>query len=97
MLQRAVSSVHSAIAGGLMAARCIIAYINAKSFQVGGKTVAINCDSSYVDEILGGVIAVSGLYFQFSLGFSPPFPLNILLLPLTVAEACLVWLAGQSA
>jgi hypothetical protein len=36
ILQRAVSSVHSAVAGGLMAARCIIAYINAKGFQVGG-------------------------------------------------------------
>ena len=57
--------------------------------------MSIDCERSYADEIIAAVIAVMGLYFQFSQGFSPPFPLNIVLLPLTVAEACLVWLAGD--
>lgn len=95
MLQRAVSSVHSAIAGGLMSARCIIRYVNAKRFAFNGSVIAIDTDSSYIDEVLGGAIALSGLYFQFSAGFSPPFPLNVLLLPLTIVETCLVWLAGD--
>lgn len=63
--------------------------------MVAGKTIAISCDESYADEVLAAVIALSGLYFQFSKGFSPPFPLNIVLLPLSFAEACLVWLAGD--
>jgi hypothetical protein len=96
-----------------MAARCIIAYVNAKvrrglgccllgrayinvqRFELGGKTIEIRCENSYVDEALAAAIALSGLYFQFSMGFSPPFPLNIVLLPLSFAEACLVWLAGD--
>jgi hypothetical protein len=85
LLQRAASSVHSAVSGG----------VNAKKFTFSGKTIAIDCATSYVDEFLGGAIALSGLYFQFSLGFSPPFPLNILLLPLTILEAALMWLAGD--
>ena len=95
LLQRAVSSVHSAVAGGLLAARCIIRYINAKQFVFNGAIVAIDTDRSYVDECLACVIGAAGLYFQFSMGFSPPFPLNVLLLPLTVTETCLVWLAGD--
>jgi hypothetical protein len=58
------------------------------------KILHIDADKSYWDEVVGYLLAALGLYFQLSRGFSLPFPLNLLLLPVTVAEYFLIWIVG---
>jgi hypothetical protein len=50
-----------------------------------------------MEKTLGYTMAVLGLYWQFSVGFSLPFPLNILLFPFRMIEYLLVWAINNSA
>ena len=43
-------------------------------------------DDSYLDEAIGYSLAAVGFCFQIFNGFSLPFPLNIVFLPLTIIE-----------
>ena len=49
----------------------------------------------WVDEALAYVVAACGLYFQLSMGFTVPFPLNIILFPFTLAEWFLMWMVNS--
>jgi hypothetical protein len=51
----------------------------------------MNHEETFLDEIVGAALATVGIWFQLSNGLSIPFPLNILLLPFTIAEYFLVW------
>lgn len=86
-IQTIVSAVSSAMAGGLIMSRCIM------------KIVAKEKDhnDTMADEIASYGFAAVGFYFQFYFGFGPPFPLNIFLLPLNVAEAWIRWSVTKSA
>ena len=46
----------------------------------------INADESLLDEVVGYGIAVLGFFFQLRYGFGLPFPLNVLLFPVTMLE-----------
>merc|ERR1712216_109775 len=71
-VQRIISAFHSAIRGGLMFSRGILAYLNKRGI------ITFDEDESYLDEILGWSLAALGFYFQFRLNFSVPFPLGLL-------------------
>ena len=43
-------------------------------------------DESYLDEAVGYSLAAVGFLFQIFNGFSLPFPLNLIFLPLTIVE-----------
>lgn len=73
-------------------------------------TVAYLVKYGYVDkQMFGGegknpmivgvwvLIALFGAYMQISMGFSLPFPLNLLLLPLTMLEQFIIFSVGASA
>jgi len=49
-----------------------------------------------VEFILGYMLAVCGIIFQLFFGFSLPFPLNVLLFPITIIEYILVWIINNS-
>mmetsp|Transcript_37058 Transcript_37058/g.44800 ORF Transcript_37058/g.44800 Transcript_37058/m.44800 type:complete len:351 (-) Transcript_37058:231-1283(-) len=85
-LQRVISAFHSAIKGGLMCARHTIAFSNSKGYT------KIDCDNSYVDEIAGWGLAMLGMYLQVIYGFTTPFPLNIIFLPLDAVEYMITWM-----
>jgi hypothetical protein len=52
-------------------------------------------NESVLDEVVGYIIAVQGLMFQLTSGFSLHFPFNLLLLPLTVVDwSIATFLAG---
>lgn len=84
-IQRVISAFHSAMRGGLMFSRNIIEYMSIMGH------IHIDHEKTYLDEILGYGLAFLGLWFQLSMGFHIPFPLNILLLPFTIAEYLLIW------
>ena len=72
-----------------MFSRNILHYLSAMNY------VHINPDDTYIDEVAGYLIAALGLYFQLSFGFSLPFPLNIVMLPFSIAEYFLMWMVNS--
>lgn len=88
-IQRIISSVQTAIRGGLMFSRRILYFLNQKGF------IQFNDEDSYLDELLGWTVAFFGVYFQLTSYFGVPFPLNILLLPLSVVETYLSWIVSN--
>jgi len=89
-LQTLVSAFQSAMRGGLLFSRGLLAHLNDtghKSF-LGFSLVA---DHSYLDEAFGYSVAAVGFYFQWSYGFGMPFPLNIIMLPFDILEWYIRW------
>jgi len=84
-VQRMISAFHSALRGGLMCSRNIMEYLTQM------KIYEINHEESILDEIVGYALAALGLWFQLRLGFSVPFPLNVVLFPVTIVEYMLMW------
>ncbi len=87
-LQRIISAFHSAMKGGLMFSRNLLEYLSKMNI------IHINHEDTYLDEIIGGVLALLGLWFQLSFRFALPFPLNILLFPFSLAEWFLMWMVN---
>eukprot|EP00967_Tisochrysis_lutea_P064868 scaffold84154_cov36-Tisochrysis_lutea.AAC.1 len=50
-----------------------------------------DADESYVDEIIAYSLAACGFFFQLTHGFMLPFPLDLILFPLTLVEYFLRW------
>mmetsp|Transcript_1775 Transcript_1775/g.3966 ORF Transcript_1775/g.3966 Transcript_1775/m.3966 type:complete len:345 (+) Transcript_1775:36-1070(+) len=84
-IQRVISAFHSAIRGGLMCSRGVLHYL--------GKVGVLKLDDkdTYLDEIVGFVLAFLGFSVQLQWGFSLPFPFNLLLLPFSILEWLLMW------
>lgn len=80
-LQRIISAFHSAIRGGTMCSRNLLHYLGKR-----GVIPEINHEDTYLDEIVGAILAALGLFFQLSFGFQLPFPLNVILFPFTMVE-----------
>lgn len=89
-VQRVVSAYYSAVRGGLLFSRNLLTYCEQMGF------FRINAEESIVDEVLGYAVAALGVYWQVSSGFQLPFPLNLLLLPATLAEWALLWLVNSN-
>jgi len=83
-VQRILSAFHSAMRGGIVFARNIMAYLAEMNY------VSINHEETYLDEIVGYSLAALGLWFQLAFGFGLPFPLNVILFPFTIAEYLLI-------
>ena len=84
-LQVMISSVQSALRGGLLARRKTLAYLN----RTG--RVKLAEDDTYLDEMAGFALAACGCYFQWRTGWAPPFPMNIVMLPFTAVEWYVRW------
>lgn len=87
-LQRIISAFHSAVRGGLMCSRNLLEYCSKMGYA------QIDHEKTYLDEIVGFALAFLGLVFQLRFGFGLPFPLNILLLPFSLAEYFLIWMVA---
>ncbi len=88
-IQRIISSVHSAIRGGLIFSRRMLKYANDKGY------IQFNDEESYLDEIVGWSLAALGIYFQLSSFFTLPFPLNVVFFPMTILENYLAWIISE--
>ena len=85
-IQRVVSAFHSAIRGSHMFANNILEYLT-----IMGYLQKTQREAMLLDTIIAPVLALIGLWFQFSQGFSLRFPLNILLFPFSMCEWFLMW------
>lgn len=62
-----------------------------------GSKKAVGLDALLqIEFVLGYLLALCGIVFQLSFGFSLPFPLNVILFPITIIEYILVWIINNS-
>jgi len=87
-IQTVISAFTSAIAGGLIISRTVM-FIRHK----GNK----NHEDTYVDECVAYILAFLGFNFQYSHGFAVPFPFNVLLFPVQIAETYIRWAVTTAA
>jgi len=90
-ITRIISAFHSAFRGGVLMARGIIHYL-----EHIGHIDKIDPKETYLDEVVGITLGFIGLYWQLSYGFGLPFPLNIILFPLTLLEWMITWIVNAA-
>lgn len=89
---RVVTSVFAAMRGSSLFITGVCGYlvrynyIGANVFKQGNPLVVA----------AWGLLALLGMYWQISSSFRLPFPLNILLLPVTIAENFVIFAVGVS-
>lgn len=79
-VQMVISAFHSAIRGGLKISRAFWRY------AYKNKWVDKPSSETMMDEYVGWGLAAIGFLFQMLFNFRLPFPLNVIMLPLTLAE-----------
>ncbi|KAK3254492.1 hypothetical protein CYMTET_36292 [Cymbomonas tetramitiformis] len=88
-IQRVISAFHSALQGGQFFARGLFGYLKEKGH------LDIDLDQTYFDELLAWGIGFVGVYFQIMSGFSLPFPLNVVFLPLDLVNWSIEWVISD--
>ncbi|RYG67502.1 hypothetical protein EON64_07300 [archaeon] len=91
-LRRVIASYHSALRGGSLCSKYVAKYL------VAMKVLPRAAIKRYSTVILlwGYALALAGLYMQYSAAYQLPYPLNMLLFPVTVVESCLLWVVNHS-
>lgn len=95
-LQVLISAFYSALRGGRMFADALfdllVEYDKLSIVEaLPGVSKPFDPNTSYLDEVVVYTLAALGFAYQFLVGFSLPFPLNIIFLPLEVLEWFLRW------
>lgn len=85
-IQRVLSAATSAIVGGLMITRALMRFCFKRGHTLGG-LIPKNDEDTYLDEVFGWGIAFLGFSWQFMMGFSLPFPFNIIFFPVGILES----------
>ena len=94
-LQSVISAFTSALTGGLMMARAVYDFCVHRNMKLGG-LIPENHEDSNLDEMLSYAFAAMGVYLQVMNNFSVPFPLNIVLFPVKMAEYYRRWTITQA-
>jgi len=96
-LQKIISAFNSALRGGKMFGEALLGFLDEKGllakvpFMKAKDDGTFDVNDTYLDEIIGYLVAAVGFYSQIYSGFSLPFPINLVLLPLTIVEYILEW------
>lgn len=91
VVQRVISAFHSAIRGSEMALTGICAYLKRHNHI---NEVPVPGSQLWFGLHIG--LAVTGFLWQLRMGFSLPFPMNLLFLPLSIFEWILVNIVGSN-
>lgn len=84
-IQTIITAFTSSLAGGVMMARALIVILAKRGMGPKDHT------DTTADEVASYVFAFLGFYFQFTQSFSTPFPINIILAPVQMAENWIQW------
>lgn len=95
-IQVVLSAVYSALRGGRIFADALCALIEERGWssqieKLPGVSAPFDPDTSYFDEAVAYTLGGLGLAWQLSTGFTLPFPLSLILLPLSIVEWLLRW------
>jgi hypothetical protein len=91
-IQRIISAFHSSFRGSFLLVSALLAYLTKYGYI---SPLTKTQKKTYV--LFGMGLGVMGFGWQFMSGFTLPFPLNILLLPLTITESVLMHVVATSA
>jgi hypothetical protein len=89
-IQTIISAVSSALSGGLIMSRGLMKICRKKGFNMFG-LIPDSDEETVIDEIMSYLLAAAGFYFQFKIGFTVPFPLNLILFPFQFVEYYIRW------
>lgn len=89
---RIVTSVFAAMKGSELFLMGIIAYLERHQYV----SVGLFRQGNVAVVASWGLLALCGVYMQVSSNFSLPFPLNLMLLPLSIAEQVTVFAVGTT-
>jgi hypothetical protein len=89
-VQLFLSAFTSALVGSLIITRTALQVAKDNGITLGG-FLPENHQDTLLDEALSYALAALGLFFQLHHNFSAPFPLNLVLLPLEMAEQFVRW------
>lgn len=84
-IERIFAALHSAVRGGTLFGRHLVHYLKEKEI------IKATPEETFIDEYAGWALAALGLLFQLYNGFHVPFPLNLVLWPVQLVEAFIVW------
>ena len=95
-LQMVISAVYSALRGGRIFALALCSLTDERGWsgyveRLPYVTAPFDPDTSYFDEAVGYSLGALGVLWQLSTGFSLPFPLSLIFLPLSILEWLLRW------
>jgi len=86
-IQRVMSAWYSSFRGAQIFTVGLVSYTNRNGYT----NISEN---SLVNMVIVFIIAWTGFGWQIQSGFALPFPLNVLLFPITVVEWFIVWMVG---
>ncbi len=92
-IQRVMSGFYSAVRGGHLVAGGLLAYL----VRYGHIAASHDTDRGVTFLAIVGVTAATGFYFQLAHFWGLPFPLNIVLLPVRIAESVLLYFVANAA
>ena len=84
-----IKAFYAALRGGEMFAEGLFGFLHGRGLLHKVKFLAEvveKPDETWADEILGVSLAAAGFWYQLTAGFSLPFPVNIVLAPLSFVE-----------
>jgi hypothetical protein len=86
---RVVTSFHAAVRGAQLFTRGLVVYLEKR------KIIPDVDETGPIFVAISFVLAMTGFWWQVSSLFTVPFPFNLLLLPLSIAESLLVMAMGN--
>jgi len=84
-VQRIQSGFHSAIRGGKMFGESLVNTLHKRGLLQSSP------EETYIDEIVGWILAAIGFLWQLKYGFALPFVFRLFLFPLEIVEWYIVW------
>jgi len=94
-IQSCISAFYSGLRGGKMIAEAIFNILSDQGVMDKMPDWLVpkpfDPDKTYLDEAIQYPLAALGFYFQLTHGFVPPFPWNLVCLPLTIIEWIIRW------
>lgn len=89
---RIITSVFAAMKGSELFLTGLISYLERHQYL----HVGIFKEGNPIVVATWGILAMMGIYAQMSSRFSLPFPLNLMLLPLSIAEQVVIFAVGTT-
>lgn len=90
-----ITAFTSALTGALLASRALLKIAHRHGVTLNGMIPKDDKDT-YFDEAASYILAFLGIWFQFKIHFDLPFPINLLLWPMEVAEYMMKWSITKS-
>ena len=85
-----ITAVTSALTGSLIITRALLKIANRHNITLQGM-IPEKHEDTMIDEGLSYLFAFMGIWFQFKIQFDVPFPMNLFLWPMEMAEYFIRW------